>query len=229
MIPLFQPAIPFVMVLLGPPGSGKGTQARRLAEAYNLPQISTGDLFREHIAAQTAVGKQVQKCMEAGQLVSDEVVLEMLFKRVEHADCVNGYLLDGFPRTLAQAEELQRHQEGRARLAALCLQVPDEEIIRRAAGRRICRQCGAVYNDRLSPPSSGSVCSRCGGEVYRRPDDEPEVVRRRLEVYHLQTRPLIDYYAGQGRLALFDGNQPPDVVYVALKKWIDGEIGRYSE
>lgn len=212
---------PFVVILLGPPGSGKGTQAKRLSKDYHLPQISTGDLFREHIALKTFIGQNAKSFIQAGQLVPDRIVLDMLFDRIEQADCRKGYLLDGFPRTIAQADELSQHQSMKTKLLVLCLEVPDEEIVRRASGRYVCRQCGSIYNRDISPPVHEKICDHCKGEVYRRADDEPSVVRKRLQVYHHQTQPLIEYYDHLGLLTLFDGKQAPDAVHAELKRYID--------
>lgn len=215
----------FVIILLGPPGSGKGTQAKRLSQDYHIPQISTGDLFREHMAAQTPIGQKAKNFIQTGQLVPDDIVLGMLFERIEQPDCVRGYLLDGFPRTIPQADQLAQHQSMKTKLFVLCLDVPDEEIVRRAAGRLVCRQCGSIYNRDISPPVHENICDKCEGEVYRRADDEPEVVRKRLKVYRAQTQPLIEYYDKLGLLTMFDGNQPPDVVHAELKRFIDAYQG----
>ncbi len=215
----------FVIILLGPPGSGKGTQAKRLSADYGIPQISTGDLFREHMTAQTPIGQKAKGFIQAGQLVPDDVVLGMLFDRIEQSDCAKGYLLDGFPRTTPQADQLAQHQSMKTKLFVLCLEVPDEEIVKRAAGRLVCRQCGSIYNRDISPPVHENVCDKCKGEVYRRADDDPEVVRKRLKVYHEQTQPLIEYYDKLGLLTIFDGNQPPDVVHAELKRFIDAYLG----
>lgn len=212
---------PFVIILLGPPGSGKGTQAKRLCHDFHLPHISTGELFREHMAAETTIGKKAKEFIQKGLLVPDDLVMGMLFVRIEQPDCFQGYLLDGFPRTISQAEELSRHQSVSTASLVLCLEVSDEEIITRAAGRLVCRQCGTIYNRDISPPIQPNVCDRCSGEVYRRNDDEPEVVRKRLAVYHAQTKPLIEYYDKLGLLKLFDGNRPPNVVHAELKSYID--------
>lgn len=211
----------FVIILLGPPGSGKGTQAKRLALDYGIPQISTGDLFREHMAAQTPIGQKAKAFIQSGLLVPDDIVLGMLFERIEQPDCAQGYVLDGFPRTETQADQLSQHQSMQTKLFVLCLEVPDQEIIKRAAGRLVCRQCGAIYNRMISPPQYENRCDKCRGEVYRRPDDDPEVVAKRLAVYHAQTQPLIEYYDHRGLLTLFDGNQTPDAVYHELKHYID--------
>lgn len=210
-----------VIILLGPPGSGKGTQAKRLALDYQIPQISTGDLFRENIAGQTPIGVEAKSFIQAGRLVPDEIVLGMLFERIALPDCRNGYLLDGFPRTITQADQLGKHQSLQAKLFVLSLEVPDEEIVKRAAGRLICRQCGAIYNREISPPKHDHICDKCEGEVYRRTDDEPDVVRQRLKVYHDQTQPLIEYYDHQGLLTKFDGNQMPHVVHAEIKHYIN--------
>ena len=215
-----------VIVLLGPPGSGKGTQAKHLALDFSIPQISTGDLFREHMAGQTPIGQKAKEFMQAGLLVPDEIVLGMLFERIEQPDCAKGYLLDGFPRTQVQADQLSQHQSMKTRVFVLCLEVPDEEIIKRASGRLVCRQCGAIYNLMNSPPMYENRCDKCRGEVYRRSDDEPAVVAKRLAVYHAQTQPLIEYYDHRGLLTLFDGNQTPDAVHGELKRYIDSLLNQ---
>ncbi|MFI5344560.1 MAG: adenylate kinase [Chlamydiales bacterium] len=212
---------PLVIILLGPPGSGKGTQAQRLSKEYHLPHISTGDIFREHISNGTAIGKKVQEIIRSGSLVSDEMVLEMVKKRFSNPDCAQGFVLDGFPRTLFQAEQLFAMISDEARFLVLCLDVPDEVIIERAVGRLVCRQCGTIYHRNASPPTHESVCNKCAGEVYQRPDDRPEVVKARLEVYHNQTQPLIQFYDECKLLTCFDGNQPRDLVYAELTHYID--------
>jgi adenylate kinase len=214
-------SLQFVIILLGPPGSGKGTQAKLLSQDYQIPQISTGDLFRDHMSAQTSIGQKAKNFIQAGQLVPDEIVLDMLFQRIEQPDCSNGYILDGFPRTKLQADQLAQHQTMQTKLFVLCLEVPDEEIIKRAAGRLVCRQCNSIYNRDISPPQHDNICDKCGGEVYRRLDDESEVVRKRLKVYHAQTQPLIEYYEKLGLLTNLDGNRPLNVVHAALKRYID--------
>jgi adenylate kinase len=219
-----QPLAPLVIILLGPPGSGKGTQAKRLSQDYSMPQISTGDLFRENIATQTPIGLKTKDFIQTGYLVPDDIVFRMLFARIAQPDCAKGFLLDGFPRTIPQAHELAQHQGTKTKLYVLSLKVPDEEIIKRAAGRLVCRQCGTIYNRDIAPPIHDSICDKCGGEVYRRPDDEPNVVRKRLQVYHAQTQPLIEYYDHKGLLATFDGDQSPDVVHAELKRYIDERL-----
>lgn len=213
-----------VIILLGPPGSGKGTQAKRLSQDFHIPQISTGDLFRENISAETPIGLKAKGFIQEGRLVPDEIVLGMLFERIKNPDCANGYLLDGFPRTIAQADELGKHQPLDTQLYVLSLDVPDEEIIRRAVGRLICRNCGAIYHSDAAPPKKENVCDKCGREVYRRPDDEPAVVKQRLKVYREQTQPLIEYYDLQGLLTTFDGSQAPQHVHEELKGFINSKL-----
>jgi adenylate kinase len=211
---------PLVVILLGPPGSGKGTQAKLLAKDFEIPQISTGDLFREHIAVSSPIGQKAKGYIQAGQLVPDEVVLEMLFDRIVRPDCKKGYLLDGFPRNVSQADKLEKKIDQAIPLIVLCLNVPDDVIVKRAEGRLLCQQCGSIYNRDASPPKKEGICDKCGGQVYRRPDDAPEVVRERLRVYHQQTAPLIDYYKKKGLLKCFDGNMSPEQVHGALKQHI---------
>jgi len=182
-----------VVILLGPPGSGKGTQAIRLTKELGIPHISTGDLFRENISKNTELGKRAKTYMDAGKLVPDEVVLDMLFDRVSRPDCAKGYLLDGFPRTLPQAEALAKHLKDGTDLVVLELEVPDEMIVKRVAGRLTCESCGTIYNRYFSPPSIEGVCDKCQGKLVQRSDDNEEVVKERLRVYHSQTSPLIDY------------------------------------
>jgi adenylate kinase len=148
----------------------------------------------------------------------------MLFDRIAQSDCAKGYLLDGFPRTIPQANQLGQHQSMKTNICVLSLEVPDDEIVKRAAGRLVCRQCGAIYNRDISPPKQEGICDKCGGDVYRRADDEPDVVRKRLKVYHEQTQPLIEYYDHQGVLTAFNGNQTPDAVYAELKRYINSTL-----
>jgi adenylate kinase len=214
------PVKPFVIILLGPPGSGKGTQAKLLAKDLGIPQISTGDIFREHIAVGSPIGQKAKGFIQNGHLVPDEVVLDMLFERIARPDCKNGYLLDGFPRNIVQADMLSEKHNPEIPLIILCLDVKDAVIIKRAEGRLLCRQCGTIYNRNANPPKEEGVCDKCGGEVYRRPDDAPDVVSERLRVYHQQTAPLIAYYNKQGLLKCFDGNQEAENVHAAIKEYI---------
>ncbi|RSS54988.1 adenylate kinase [Streptomyces sp. WAC01280] len=188
------------IVLVGPPGAGKGTQAAYLAKNLEIPHISTGDLFRANISQGTALGLEAQSYMKAGQLVPDSVTIGMAKDRMEQPDAVNGFLLDGFPRNVAQAEALDEIlKAGHVQLdAVLDLEVPEDEVVKRIAGRRICRNDSAhVFHVTYNAPKTEGVCDACGGELYQRDDDSEETVRRRLEVYHTETEPIIDYYRSQ--------------------------------
>ncbi|BBC35934.1 Adenylate kinase [Streptomyces graminofaciens] len=189
------------IVLVGPPGAGKGTQAAFLAKNLSIPHISTGDLFRANISQQTELGKLAKSYMDAGNLVPDEVTIGMAKDRMEKPDAENGFLLDGFPRNVSQAEALDEmlQSEGMTLDAVLDLEVPEEEVVKRIAGRRICRNDSAhVFHVTYKKPQADGVCDLCGGELYQRDDDSEETVRTRLEVYHTQTEPIIDYYKAQG-------------------------------
>jgi adenylate kinase len=207
---------PMVIILLGPPGSGKGTQALRLSQKLKIPHISTGDLFRENLSKNTELGKKVKSYMEAGKLVPDELVLDMLFARISQPDSARGYLLDGFPRTIPQAEALEKQLNAHAKIIALNLQVPDEVIVKRAAGRLTCKKCGHMYNKYFAPPSDDNVCDKCKGELYQRADDAPAVVEERLHVYHQQTEALIQFYEKKGILVNVNGVRSPEAVYQEL-------------
>ena len=189
------------IVLVGPPGAGKGTQAVRLAKTLHIPHISTGDLFRANISRKTELGKLAKSYMDKGELVPDEVTIAMAKDRMEQPDAENGFLLDGFPRNVKQAEALDEmlKAEGMKLDAVLDLEVPEEEVVKRIAGRRICRNNSAhVYHVSYKAPKHDGVCDECGGELYQRDDDSETTVRKRLEVYHTQTEPIIDYYKAQG-------------------------------
>ncbi len=207
-----------VLILLGPPGSGKGTQAVQLSKELGIPHISTGDLFRDNLSRNTELGKKAKTYMDAGKLVPDELVLEMLFDRVSKPDCVKGYLLDGFPRTVPQAEALDKHLEKGVQTIALNLVIQDETIIKRIAGRLTCKQGGHVANRFFSPPAAEGVCDICGGELVQRSDDAPDVVKERLRVYHEQTAPLVKFYENKGVLININGENPPDIVFKDLLK-----------
>jgi len=198
-----------VIILLGPPGSGKGTQAKRICQDKGLPHISTGDLFRFHINHSTPLGDQVKSFLDEGKLVPDQYVLEMLLERVAKEDCQDGYLLDGFPRTIPQAKALASFLSNKAKLTVINLRVSDEASLKRISGRLSCKYCGSVYNRYFSPPK-GENCDRCGGELYQREDDQPKVVKQRLHVYSQQTKPLVDYYESQGAIETIDGELDPE-------------------
>ncbi|MFB7592746.1 adenylate kinase [Streptomyces sp. NPDC056169] len=213
------------IVLVGPPGAGKGTQAAYLAKNLDIPHISTGDLFRANISQGTALGLEAQSYMKAGQLVPDSVTIGMAKDRMEQPDAVNGFLLDGFPRNVAQAEALDAIlKAGHVQLdAVLDLEVPEDEVVKRIAGRRICRNDSAhVFHVTYNAPKTAGVCDACGGELYQRDDDSEETVRRRLEVYHTETEPIIDYYRSQSLVSTISALGKVDEVtakaMAALKK-----------
>jgi adenylate kinase len=194
------------LVLVGPPGAGKGTQAQFIAEHFGMPKISTGDIFRANVSGGTELGKQAKSYMDEGGLVPDEITNAMVRDRVAEDDAKDGFLLDGFPRNVAQAEVLNEILDGLGTSlnAVLELKVDFDEVVKRLSGRRTCRQCGHVWHVEFDPPTTEGVCDKCGGELYQRDDDKPETVRNRLKVYSEQTAPLIDYYAAAGKLSSID-------------------------
>ncbi len=195
------------IILLGPPGAGKGTQADLLQQKLGIPHVASGDLFRYNLQNETELGRLAQTYMERGELVPDGVTIAMVRERLEQPDCANGVILDGFPRTIPQAEALSEMLQamGRSLDLVILIKVSEEELVRRLSGRRICRSCGATYHIEFNPPKQPGVCDICGGELYQREDDKPETVRNRLKVYFEQTAPLIDYYRQKDLLREVDG------------------------
>lgn len=203
-----------IIILLGPPGAGKGTHASPLSEHLSLPHISTGDLFRENIRNNTALGEKAKSFMDQGKLVPDELVLDMLFQRMEARDCARGCILDGFPRTVAQAKALDDKLDKKTRVIALNFNVPDSVLIERISGRMICKDCKKPYHKRFDPPRQTNVCDSCGGTLITRDDDQESIVRKRLEVYHAESQPLIDYYAKKKDvLREIDSQNPKEQVF----------------
>lgn len=208
------------IIMLGAPGAGKGTQAKKIAAKYSIPHISTGDIFRANIKNGTELGLKAKSYMDAGGLVPDEITIGMLLDRIHQADCENGYVLDGFPRTIPQAESLTEalKKNGEAIDFAVNVDVPDENIINRMSGRRACLNCGATYHIVYNAPKTENVCDTCGQELVLRDDDKPETVKKRLDVYHDQTQPLIDYYKNEGVLVEVDGTLDMEDVFQAIVK-----------
>ena len=206
------------LIMMGPPGAGKGTQAAKLVQKFKIPQISTGDMFRAAVKEGTELGKAAKACMDAGKLVPDEVTIGIVRERLSKSDCANGFILDGFPRTVSQADALNDILKdlGKSLTAVLNIHVPSEDLIERAVGRRICKKCGATYHVKFNPPKD-SVCDNCGGELYQRADDNADTMKNRLSVYESSTRPLIDYYKNAGIYTEIDGRQPIDKVTEALE------------
>ena len=206
------------IIMLGAPGAGKGTQAKMIADKYQVPHVSTGDIFRANIKEGTELGKEAKTYMDKGLLVPDELTVKILLDRVAKEDCKNGYVLDGFPRTIPQAEVLDKalSEMGDAIDFAIDVEVPDENIIRRMSGRRACLACGATYHIVHVPPKKEGICDRCGKELVLRDDDKPETVKNRLEVYHDQTQQLIDFYTKKGILKTVDGTQDMNDVFAAI-------------
>ena len=206
------------IIMLGAPGAGKGTQAKKIAEKYQIPHISTGDIFRANIKGGTELGMKAKTFMDQGMLVPDEITIGMLMDRIGQEDCINGYVLDGFPRTIPQAESLTKALAERGEKVdyAINVDVPDENIINRMGGRRACVGCGATYHVVFNAPKLEDTCDSCGEKLILRDDDKPETVKKRLDVYHEQTQPLIDYYSKKGVLAEVDGTQAMDDVFNAI-------------
>ncbi|MHC1726258.1 MAG: adenylate kinase [Syntrophobacteraceae bacterium] len=211
------------IILLGPPGAGKGTQAKRLIEKYHIPQVSTGDMLREALKAGTPLGLEAKKFMDAGGLVPDTVVIGLVKERIQKPDAKNGYMLDGFPRTAAQAEALDGilKELGQKIDHVISVDVPNSELLGRLTGRRTCRACTAGFHVIFDPPKKEGVCDKCGGELYQRSDDNEATVQSRLTTYENQTKPLIDYYQGQGKLRRIDGVGKMDDILQRIQKVLD--------
>jgi len=206
------------IVLLGTPGAGKGTQAVRLVEKYNIPHISTGDIFRKNLKEQTKLGLKAKEYMDKGLLVPDELVVDIVKTRLMEDDCQKGFLLDGFPRTVEQADALEAelNKLGLKLDGVINIEVKDEVLIDRLTGRLVCRKCGATYHSKFNKPKQEGVCDACGGELYTREDDKIETVKNRLDVYKNQTQPLIDYYTKKGMLKTIDGEADTDAVFAKI-------------
>jgi adenylate kinase len=206
------------IIMLGAPGAGKGTQAKQIAGKYNIPHISTGDIFRANIKNNTELGQKAKTYMDQGLLVPDELTCDLVVDRIQQDDCVNGFVLDGFPRTIPQAEALENAlaKLNESMDFAIDVDVPDENIVNRMSGRRACLKCGATYHIVSIPPKKEGICDNCGSELVIRDDDKPETVQKRLNVYHEQTQPLIDFYSNKGILKSVDGTQPMDRVFADI-------------
>ncbi|MDD2483617.1 MAG: adenylate kinase [Eubacteriales bacterium] len=206
------------LVLLGPPGAGKGTQAVKIVEEYQIPHISTGDIFRMNIKEGTALGKKAKEFMDKGELVPDSLVVDLVRDRLEAEDCKNGFLLDGFPRTVYQAEELDKYlSEKNLNLTKVIdIYAGEDVLFERMIGRRVCKNCGAPYHIKNMPPKKEGICDRCGGEVYQRADDTEETVKNRFEVYNKQTKPLVEYYENAGNIVHIDGTIGLENVFASI-------------
>lgn len=209
-----------ILILLGPPGSGKGTQAKRLIDKHAWPQLSTGDMLRTAISQGTPLGLEAKSFMDRGQLVPDSVVVGLIADRIQKPDCQNGFILDGFPRTIPQAQSLDEmlRKVSKSVNSAVLFDVPDALLVSRLSGRRTCLKCGAMYHLEHAPSKKAGVCDRCGANLIQRDDDQAEVIQKRLQVYHQQTAPVADYYRKAGKLQVLDATQHPDQVFSELEK-----------
>lgn len=217
------------IILLGPPGAGKGTQAAKLVKQFDIPHISTGDMFRAAIKQGSELGLEAKAVMDAGQLVPDELTIAIVRERLAEPDCERGFLLDGFPRTVPQADALEQILAGlnRSLDAVINIEVPDDVLMPRMTGRRICKQCGATYHTRFNPPKESGKCDQCGGELYQRSDDSEETVNNRLAVYARQTEPLVAYYLHRGSLKTINGNQSLQRVFADICGGLNGKKADY--
>lgn len=204
--------------MLGAPGAGKGTQAKMIAEKFGIPHISTGDIFRANIKNQTELGKKAKDYLDEGTLVPDELTCDLVVDRIANEDCAKGYILDGFPRTIPQAEALTKAlaKDGGAIDYAIDVDVPDSDIVRRLSGRRVCLKCGATYHTSFNPPREEGICDSCGEALVHRDDDKPETIQKRLDVYHSQTQPLIEYYHEAGCMYKVDGTRSLEEVFASI-------------
>ena len=210
------------LILLGPPGAGKGTQAKRLVEEFGLPYYATGDILRAAVTEESELGKEAKSYMDDGELVPDEVICKVIMERIDSGEASDGFLLDGFPRTIVQAETLEEalKKRGRHLTGALLIDAPDEEVIRRLSGRRICVANQHLYHVEFDPPKEEGVCDKDGSKLIQRDDDKPETVKKRLDVYHEQTKPLVEHYEKVGLLRKFDGRQPADDVQDQIREGV---------
>ncbi|MGY0373506.1 adenylate kinase [Clostridium sp. JNZ J1-5] len=213
------------IILLGPPGAGKGTQAKLISEKFDIPHISTGDIFRKNISEKTPLGVKAKEYMDKGLLVPDELTIDIVNDRLTKDDCKKGFLLDGFPRTVKQAEALEDFLSGRNESidTALLIEVPSEYILDRMTGRRVCPSCGASYHIKFNPPKVDGICDLCGSKIIQRKDDTAETVKERIDVYEKQTQPLVDFYRAKDQLFVVDGTQLIDTVFEVISNHLEGD------
>lgn len=211
------------IVLMGPPGAGKGTQAKFISEKFGIPQISTGDILRGHVREKTALGTKAKDYMDKGLLVPDEIVVEMVARRISDGDCAKGFILDGFPRTVKQAEELETtlSTSGKAIKTVIGIEVQRKELVRRISGRRMCKDCGAAYHVIFNPPQNTDACDKCGGDLYQRDDDKEDTVDARLKVYESDTMPVIEFYKKRGKFSSINGIGSMDSITASIVKAIE--------